>query len=181
MGECLRTSHQMLMKSTLTLLGPIIEDPMNFEQAWQSVLGQLQMEMPRASFDAWVRNTHALSFEDGVFTVCVHNAYARDWLDSRLTSTVSRLLVGILKASASVQFVVADGEDTSGYERIPDLQTKWEKLSQKRENEQRSYEEAIASPRKDRTVQHPEEYVLVANVKMLSCARVVSFDGKTLT
>ena len=30
---------------------------MNVEQAWQSVLGQLQMEMPRASFDTWVRDT----------------------------------------------------------------------------------------------------------------------------
>ena len=28
---------------------------MNAEQAWQSVLGQLQMEMPRASFDTWSR------------------------------------------------------------------------------------------------------------------------------
>src|SRR6266545_1591185 len=168
MGECLRTSHQMLMKSTLTLLGPIIEDPMNFEQAWQSVLGQLQMEMPRASFDAWVRDTHAMSFEDGVFTVSVRNAYARDWLDSRLTSTVSRLLVGILKANASVQFVVADSEDTSRHEQILELQTKWEKLIQKLENEQRSYDEAIASARRNGSVQHPKEKVLVADVRMLS-------------
>ena len=32
---------------------------MNVEQAWQSVLGQLQMEMPRASFDTWVRDTQS--------------------------------------------------------------------------------------------------------------------------
>ena len=38
---------------------------MNPEQAWQSVLGQLQMEMPRASFDTWVRDTEVLSLEDG--------------------------------------------------------------------------------------------------------------------
>src|SRR5215204_1825031 len=79
---------------------------MNVEQAWQSVLGQLQMEMPRASFDTWVRDTKPLSYQDGTLTIGVRNAYARDWLESRLASTVSRLLVGIM--NASVAEVIAD-------------------------------------------------------------------------
>lgn len=81
---------------------------MNLEQAWGSVLSQLQMEMPRASFDTWVRDTEASSLEDGVLTITTRNAYARDWLESRLASTVQRLLVGILNQSVSVQFVVRD-------------------------------------------------------------------------
>ena len=82
---------------------------MNPDQAWQSILGQLQMEMPRASFDTWVRDTKALSLEDGMLTVGVRNAYARDWLESRLESTVNRLLVGILgMGNIRVQFVVGD-------------------------------------------------------------------------
>jgi len=83
---------------------------MNAEQAWQSVLGQLQMEMPRASFDTWVRDTRPISYQDGTLTIGVRNAYARDWLESRLASTVNRLLVGVLNASVSVHFVV-NGND----------------------------------------------------------------------
>ena len=79
---------------------------MNPEQAWQSVLGQLQMEMPRASFDTWVRDTRPLSYENGILTVGVRNAYARDWLENRLAGTVDRLLVGILNSDASVDFTV---------------------------------------------------------------------------
>ena len=79
---------------------------MNSEQAWQSVLGQLQMEMPRASFDTWVRDTRPLSYENGILTVGVRNAYARDWLENRLAGTVDRLLVGILNSEASVDFTV---------------------------------------------------------------------------
>src|SRR5690349_16192047 len=83
-----------------------MEQLMNAEQAWQSVLGQLQMEMPRASFDTWVRETKAISYQNGTLTIGVRNAYARDWLESRLASTVSRLLVGIMNASVSVNFIV---------------------------------------------------------------------------
>ncbi len=80
---------------------------MNAEQAWQSVLGQLQMEMSKASFDTWVRDTHALGYDGNVLTVCVRNAYARDWLESRLSSTVDRLLLGILNSNVQVNFTVA--------------------------------------------------------------------------
>ena len=84
---------------------------MNVEQAWQSVLGQLQMEMPRASFDTWVRDTRPIRFDNGLLTISVRNAYARDWLESRLASTVSRLLISILDSNISVNFVVAQNED----------------------------------------------------------------------
>ena len=85
---------------------------MNPEQAWQSVLGQLQMEMPRASLDTWVRDTRVVSYADGSMTIGVNNAYARDWLDSRLSGTVCRLLVGMMDKAVDVAFVVSSGADT---------------------------------------------------------------------
>ncbi len=84
---------------------------MNAEQAWQSVLAQLQMEMPRASFDTWVRDTRPMAYENGMITVGVRNAYARDWLESRLSSTVSRLLIGILNSNVAVEFIVTQADE----------------------------------------------------------------------
>jgi len=102
---------------------------MNAEQAWQSVLGQLQMEMPRASFDTWVRDTRPVSYQDGTLTVGVRNAYARDWLENRLASTVSRLLVGIMNASVSVNFVVNGNETEPVAEETPALPSQPEVVS----------------------------------------------------
>jgi hypothetical protein len=113
---------------------------MNVEQAWQSVLGQLQMEMPKASFETWVRDTKAVSFQEGVITVSVRNAYARDWLENRITSTVNRLLVGILNMSeVSVKFVVDDGrdDDIAAYEdasRVSPVFNNWRSRSEERKS-----------------------------------------------
>jgi chromosomal replication initiator protein len=93
---------------------------MNAEQAWQSVLGQLQMEMPRASFDTWVRDTKPMLYADGLLTVGVRNAYARDWLESRLASTVSRLLIGIMNSNVAVNFVVSNGDEKTGSTSDPE-------------------------------------------------------------
>jgi chromosomal replication initiator protein len=79
---------------------------MKAEQAWQAVLGQLQMDMPKASFETWVRDAQLVAYEDGAFIIGIPNAYARDWLESRLLSTVTRLLTGIMNRTVSVRFVV---------------------------------------------------------------------------
>ena len=92
---------------------------MNAEQAWQSVLGQLQMEMPRASFETWVRDTKPVSYLNGTLTIGVRNAYARDWLENRLASTVSRLLVGIMNASVAVNFIVNGNDLDIMMEEVP--------------------------------------------------------------
>jgi chromosomal replication initiator protein len=76
------------------------------EQAWQAALGQLQMDMPKAAYDTWVRDAELISYEDGAFIVGVQNAYARDWLESRLSSTVKRLLTGIMNRSVETRFIV---------------------------------------------------------------------------
>ncbi len=86
---------------------------MNAEQAWQSVLAQLQMEMPRASFDTWVRDTRPLAYENGMITVGVRNAYARDWLESRLATNVSKLLIEILNSNVAVKFVVSQSDENA--------------------------------------------------------------------
>ncbi len=79
---------------------------MKAEQAWQATLGQLQTDMPKAAFETWVREARYLSYEDGSFIVGVTNAYARDWLQSRLSSTVNRILTSLMNRTVEISFVV---------------------------------------------------------------------------
>jgi chromosomal replication initiator protein len=95
---------------------------MNAEQAWHSVLAQLQMDMPRASYDTWVRDTRPVGYENGILTVGVRNAYARDWLDTRLATTVNKMLIDTLNSKVSVQFIVSQTDEnasTTDVEPVP--------------------------------------------------------------
>lgn len=77
---------------------------MEGRQAWQSVLGQLRHDMPKSAFDTWVKDAQLLSYNDNRFDIGVQNAYARDWLDSRLKTTISQLLSGILDRDVDIDF-----------------------------------------------------------------------------
>ncbi len=101
---------------------------MEGRQAWQAALGQLQLEMPKAAFDTWVRDAELISDDDGKFEIGVHNAYARDWLDSRLKSTIIKMLSGTMNRPVEVSFVVNNGaikkndQEQSGFLDAPDHQ-----------------------------------------------------------
>ena len=92
---------------------------MNAERHWQAALGQLQMELPRATFDTWVRDAEYLAYEDGTFIIGVRNAYARDWLEDRLLATTKRVLTGIIGRTVDLRFVVWQGDPVDETEDPP--------------------------------------------------------------
>lgn len=81
---------------------------MNAQQAWQATHGQLQMEMSKASYDTWVRDTQVVRYDEdnGIYTIGVKNAYACDWLDSRLKRIMESKLAGMLARQVEVNFKV---------------------------------------------------------------------------
>ena len=80
------------------------------DQVWQAALGELQLQMTRAAYDTWLRGAHFIGHEDGTYVIGVPKAYHKDWLDSRMLTTVNRTLTGIVGATVEARFVVW-GED----------------------------------------------------------------------
>ena len=95
---------------------------LNLEEIWGQVLNRLQLDMPKASYETWARDTQALSLEKNVLTVCARNAYARDWLGSRMTAIIQNILKGILDHTVSVRFVSRENpvEEDEAEETISD-------------------------------------------------------------
>ncbi len=79
---------------------------MNGKQIWQAALGELQIQMSRADFATWLKDTCLISQEDGVFVVGVPTPFAQEWLENRLSLPIRRTLTRILGYSAEVRFVV---------------------------------------------------------------------------
>ncbi len=83
-----------------------VHPDLNAPQIWKTVLGELQVQMPRATFDTWVKNTSVVSYEDGVFVIGVPNTYAVEWLEHRLAGVIKRTASNIARRSVDLRFVV---------------------------------------------------------------------------
>ena len=92
-------------------MGTFVETP-DFIQAWQMILGQLKVDMLKADFETWVKSLTPLGFENSeqpIFRLGAANAYARDWVDARLKSTICTMLKGLYKKDVDLEIVVANG------------------------------------------------------------------------
>lgn len=79
-------------------------------KAWADALELLRAEIERAAFDTWVRDAVLVSYSDGAFVIGARNSFARDWLEVRLSDTLTKLLGGLAGRDVAVSFVV-HGED----------------------------------------------------------------------
>ena len=62
------------------------------QKLWRAALGELQLQMTRATFDTWLRGSRVISCEGDIFTVYVRHAYAVAWLQNRLLPLIRRTL-----------------------------------------------------------------------------------------
>lgn len=56
---------------------------MNTHELWQSVLGELELKLSKASFTTWFRHTFISSFENGEVRVAVPNDFTKTWLEKK--------------------------------------------------------------------------------------------------
>lgn len=140
----------------------------NAAHVWQAALGELQLQMTKATFDTWVKPTFALALdaEKNVLVVGVRNAYAKQWLENRLYGMIERTLNHVLGQSAEIRFVLKTGQDaeaeaaTDGYDLTRELPadtaaaTGTDKSAQPRlpmNDDNRSPRSEVTSPRSEVT------------------------------
>lgn len=61
------------------------------QDVWQQVIGQLRVQLNRATFDTWLDGMTAEQFADGVLTVRARHAYGADWCAKHVQPLVDRL------------------------------------------------------------------------------------------
>lgn len=77
---------------------------------WSSIKADLQLQMARATYDAWLKQTWAVELDGDALVVEVSNEATRDWLTSRLGSTLRETVTRVAGESITWRFVVAERE-----------------------------------------------------------------------
>jgi chromosomal replication initiator protein len=90
------------------------------QKLWQVVLGELQLQMTRATFDTWLRGSRVISCDDETLVVHVRHAYAVDWLQNRLLSIIRRTLRRHAGAGVQVTFTARSPEQEENLVLVPE-------------------------------------------------------------
>lgn len=68
---------------------------MNNDQLWQSVLGEIELNLSKANFTTWFKDTFISSIEDDKIVVCVPNTFTKAWLEKKYHKEIAGALEGV--------------------------------------------------------------------------------------
>ncbi len=93
--------------------------PTNEEYLWQSCLGELESRFTKPIFEMWIRPMRVERLSTDEVTLTVQNAFAKDWAENRLKSTIVATLAEIIGSPISVRFVVDESAPAQEESAVP--------------------------------------------------------------
>src|SRR3989344_7950779 len=78
-------------------LSPFISTIKNNDELWRSVLAQMQIQISKASFATWFRNTEIVLKENGKVVISVPNEFSKEWLGNKYY----KMILGAIRESDS--------------------------------------------------------------------------------
>lgn len=83
---------------------------------WKAVLGKLQIQVTRPSYDTWLKGTVGLSCISGEMVIGVPNAFVAEMLDRRMHSLISKALADVLGKEHTLRFEIVGSVPPAGHD-----------------------------------------------------------------
>lgn len=98
---------------------------MKSEQLWTQVLEQLELQMTKATFNRWLKNSRVLAPArdapvNGRIVVGLESQYALDWVKNRLGDTVSRTVEAMAQRPLVVEYRLISEDLSQGGHVVPE-------------------------------------------------------------
>jgi chromosomal replication initiation ATPase DnaA len=80
------------------------------ERFWRLILAELELQMTRYTFAAWLQGTRAVDLSADYLTVQVPSPHAKAWLENRLNLKIERTIARHAAQPVHIRYVLADYE-----------------------------------------------------------------------
>jgi chromosomal replication initiator protein len=91
---------------------------MNNDQLWQAVLGEIELNLSKANFTTWFKNTFVSSFENESVVVGVPNTFTKAWLEKKYHKEIVAALQNVSDKKIKEVFYKVEAKKTGIVETL---------------------------------------------------------------
>ena len=86
---------------------------MENKELWNRAMVDIELEVSKANFSTWFKNTRIMKQDSGTVFIGVQNEFVRDWLMKKYNSTILRTLRNLSEQVRGVEYLIAkdDAQD----------------------------------------------------------------------
>lgn len=77
------------------------------EEAWQSAVGEIEVNVGRGTYATWLKAVRYVTYEDGQFVIGVPNGYVKEWMEHRMLGQMKTLLGSRMERGVDIAFVLS--------------------------------------------------------------------------
>lgn len=88
-------------------------------EIWDAALGGLELQVTKANYQTWLKDTIGISCDNGCFIVGAPNTFAVEWLEKRLRHLIKKTLASVIGQPVEVQFEVCQEPQSESPRPIP--------------------------------------------------------------
>lgn len=96
---------------------------MNNEQLWQAVLGEIELNLSKANFTTWFKNSFIYSFENKKLIIAVPNIFTRTWLEKKYNKDIAAAIKNITGEEVKEFLYKIEAKKNSFFSPISSVET----------------------------------------------------------
>ena len=79
----------------------------NLEKLWQSVLGEMEVQLSRANFATWLKNSQLADERDGTLFIILPNNFAKEWVENKYHKNILGIARNFDDSVRKLEFMVS--------------------------------------------------------------------------
>jgi len=81
---------------------------MDLDQIWQSTLGEMEIQLSRANFATWLKDSKLVEKRDGTLYVALPNNFAKEWVENKYHKNILGVIRNLDGSVKKIEFVVGN-------------------------------------------------------------------------
>jgi len=94
---------------------------MTNHEIWQIALGEIELNVSKANFITWFKNTSITSNKDGVIIINVPNGFAKEWLENKYNKLILNALRNTIDKVKNVSYITGPANEPERAKQKPRL------------------------------------------------------------
>lgn len=81
------------------------------KELWQSVLGELELQISKPNFQTWLKNSHLLEKRDEAVILALESTFAKEWVENKYHKTILKILRNFDPDIKEIFYQIQPGEE----------------------------------------------------------------------
>lgn len=147
---------------------------MNLTELWKAALGEIKLNISKANYLTWFKNSFIKEIKDGVAYIGVSSSFAKEWIENKYHKSIYQILVNLEPSIKKIEYLVAESPTSIEPEEALEARKRFKQKKNKSLENQPIFYELTIDPETNLNPKYTFENFIVGSYNELANAAALA-------